>query len=250
MSTRAASILQRGLMFATRLVAAPECATVSRAWVPAARLVSRHMPAPARVGALYHSSAASLSMADAVQRELEHEKEQVADGESALNAPHAGWTISTDAGSTIMKLSKQAGGELVEVIVNTVEQEDDAFMGGEEEEDQNEPEYSITFRVDCTKGDQTLRYTCSYVENDQAPPGIEHVAVVPKGGISVEEQMSKYEGPAFMELDEGLQGAFAEHIAGHGVDADLGQYLCRLVYDKEQADYVSWLEKVQKWNKA
>jgi Mitochondrial glycoprotein len=202
---------------------------------------------PTRVGASYHSSSASLSLVEAIARELQHEQEQEKEEESALEVPHAGWSLHTDTASTVMKLTKEAGGEKIEVSINTVEQ-DDTYVGEDAEEE--EPDYSINFRVDCTKGGHTLRYTCSYVENDESPPGIEHVAMIPKGGYTMEQQITKYEGPTFAELDEGLQAAFAEHLAGLGIDANFGQYLCRLVYDKEQADYVSWLGKVHAWTKA
>lgn len=264
MSARAAAqILQRGAMFASRCSAqtADFSAAARTLLAPTARLggaARRGVPPPALLlqrAATYHTSSALFSISTAVERELVHEREQTSDNGSALETPLGGWALSTEASSTVMRLSKTGpDGEKVEVVVNTVEQDDETFMGGEDEEgeeqEEADPEYSLTFRIECTKGDQTLRYTCSYVENDQAPPSIEHVAVVPPGGLNVEEQMTTYEGPAYAELDEGLQAAFAEHLTLLNVDAELGQYLCRLVYDKEQADYVTWLEKLRKWSKA
>jgi complement component 1 Q subcomponent-binding protein len=48
----------------------------------------------------------------------------------------------------------------------------------------------------------------------------------------------------YQELDEKLQQAFEEMLAARGVTPDLGEFLMRLSEDKEQREYMGWLEKV------
>ena len=55
---------------------------------------------------------------------------------------------------------------------------------------------------------------------------------------------SLYTGPLFDELDDELQRQFTLYLEERGVNADLGAYLLRLVHDKEQREYMHWLEKV------
>jgi complement component 1 Q subcomponent-binding protein, mitochondrial len=54
-------------------------------------------------------------------------------------------------------------------------------------------------------------------------------------------------GPLFQELDADLQQEFAAYLEAKGITADLCQYLCRLVYDKEQQEYLRWMRKVLKF---
>lgn len=56
---------------------------------------------------------------------------------------------------------------------------------------------------------------------------------------------SAYTGPEFEELDEELQSQFKAYLEERGVTADLGGYLLRLVHDKEQREYMYWLEQVK-----
>lgn len=49
----------------------------------------------------------------------------------------------------------------------------------------------------------------------------------------------------FEELDEEVQAGLMAYLEERGVTADLGGYLMRLVDDKEQREYMTWLEHVK-----
>jgi len=53
----------------------------------------------------------------------------------------------------------------------------------------------------------------------------------------------------YVELDDRLLQEFPAFLEERGVDADMGAYLLGLVNDKEQREYRSWLENVQKFLK-
>ena len=49
----------------------------------------------------------------------------------------------------------------------------------------------------------------------------------------------------YEELDEEVQRQFGAYLEARGVTPDLGAYLLRLVHDKEQREYMYWLEQVR-----
>lgn len=197
---------------------------------------------PATALRSFRSAPPSFSLSNLIAQELEYEAEQKVT-ESALQAVPDGWSLLTKPSETLMKLSKKLGSEEIVVSVSTVDQEDSVQDDGADEGEGGEAAYPVTFSVDVVKDGQVLQFQCLYVENDQADPAVQDVAFFLK---SEEENVGKmYEGPRFAELDETLQSAFNDFVVARGVDANLGQYICRLVYDKEQEDYVAWLGKVK-----
>jgi hypothetical protein len=56
---------------------------------------------------------------------------------------------------------------------------------------------------------------------------------------------SAYTGPVYEELDEAVQAALGEFLGARGVGPELGAYLLRAVHDKEQREYMHWLERVR-----
>jgi len=51
-------------------------------------------------------------------------------------------------------------------------------------------------------------------------------------------------GPVFDELADPLRDAFAAYLEERGVNEDLGEFVRHALYDKEQREYIGWLEKV------
>lgn len=200
-------------------------------------VLGRSASTPSSAWRGFRTAPPSFSLANIISQELEYEAEQKV-SESALQAVPAGWSLQTKPSETLMKLTKQMGSEEIVVSVSTVDQED-----GLEDSEEGEAAYPVTFSVDVMRDGRVLQFQCCYVENDEADPYVQDVAFFLK---SEEDAIGKsYEGPRFAELDEKLQEAFKEFVVARGIDATLGQYICRLVYDKEQEDYVSWLGKVK-----
>lgn len=53
----------------------------------------------------------------------------------------------------------------------------------------------------------------------------------------------------FDELDEDVQKALEAYLRERGVDEKLGEYLMAAINDKEQREYVSWMQRVQEFVK-
>lgn len=56
-----------------------------------------------------------------------------------------------------------------------------------------------------------------------------------------------YEGPSFDALDGDLQGHLYSLLWARGVDRDLVRWIHAAAEDKEQAEYVKWLDEMDAW---
>jgi complement component 1 Q subcomponent-binding protein len=54
----------------------------------------------------------------------------------------------------------------------------------------------------------------------------------------------------FSQLDDKLQQAFVDYLAERGITAELGRYIIEYSADKEQREYMHWLEGVHTFLKA
>ncbi|CAM9996765.1 unnamed protein product [Ascophyllum nodosum] len=72
------------------------------------------------------------------------------------------------------------------------------------------------------------------------------VRVVP---ANVEADSSLYKGPAFNELDPHVQDGMLDYLKERSVDDDLAAFICMYADQKEQTEYVNWLEEVEKFVK-
>lgn len=54
----------------------------------------------------------------------------------------------------------------------------------------------------------------------------------------------------FSELDDKLQQAFMSFLSERGVNAELGQFIIEFSDDKEQREYMHWLEGVHSFLKS
>ena len=136
-----------------------------------------------------------------------------------------------------MSLSGQFGTETVTVDVMVNEQPDEEPF--ETEEGALDVDVGVVFAVQVAKGDDSLVFEC---KSDGSYLEVQHVAVEPTSGDVAD---SAYTGPVFEELDEEVQRQFGEYLEERGVTAELGAYPLRLVHDKEQREYMYWLERVE-----
>ncbi|CAK9020302.1 unnamed protein product [Durusdinium trenchii] len=59
------------------------------------------------------------------------------------------------------------------------------------------------------------------------------------------DSVSSYNGPEFEDVDEKLQESFDELLAEAGVNAELCDFIDAMALDKEQREYLRWLENVK-----
>lgn len=149
--------------------------------------------------------------------------------------PPPPFTLTETRGDTLMTLSRQFGSETINVDVMVNDQpEEEPF---ESEEGVLDVDVGVVFTAEVVKGDQSFVFEC---KSDGSYLSILHVAIEP-ANEDVED--SAYTGPVYDELDEEVQRQFQVFLEERGVNAELGGYLLRLVHDKEQREYMDWLEK-------
>lgn len=177
-----------------------------------------------------------FSLAKTLGEELSFEKEQYQKPEQISSGPPAPFKLTDTPGDTLLTLTRQYNGEEINVDLHVNNQPSAPFDDGSDGE---ETLNFVAFNVSVSKGDTSLVFEC---ESDGTSVNVNHVSCEPKDGI---EQESAYTGPVFAELDDGLQKHFHAYLEDRGITAELGEYLRFSIYDKEQREYIAWLEKVR-----
>lgn len=113
----------------------------------------------------------------------------------------------------------------------------------EDEDGVLDVDVGVTFNVAVTKGNESLVFDC---KSDGSYLEVFDVSLEPAEG---EIDESVYTGPVYDELDEDLQLQLRQYLEQRGVTAELGGYLLRLVHDKEQREYMYWLERMDQFVK-
>ena len=141
--------------------------------------------------------------------------------------PPAPFTLTETRGDTLMTLTRSFGAdETVTIDVAVNDQPVDVDVG-------------VMFSVQVARGPNSLVFEC---KSDGTYLSVMHASFEPTDG---EIEDSAYTGPVYEELDEEVQRQFGAYLEARGVTPDLGAYLLRLVHDKEQREYMYWLEQVR-----
>merc|ERR1719327_2516373 len=61
------------------------------------------------------------------------------------------------------------------------------------------------------------------------------------------DSVSSYNGPEFEDLDDKLQEAFDEYLAEIGMNTEVCDFIDAMALDKEQREYVRWLNTAKKF---
>lgn len=185
------------------------------------------------------AAACSSSLAESLRNELDYEKQNYEQPEELAAGPPAGFTLTESKGDTLMSLSKDFRGETLTVDIMVNDQPEEELV--EDESGALDADVGAIFTVTVSKGSKSLVFEC---KSDGQYFAVQHVSLEPANG-DVED--SAYTGPVYEELDEELQKHFEDYLAERGVDAELGAYLLPLIHDKEQREYMQWLEEVERF---
>ncbi|KAL3146728.1 hypothetical protein ABBQ38_014715 [Trebouxia sp. C0009 RCD-2024] len=190
---------------------------------------------------------ARSALTDILQEEIVHEKETYQPPEEVISGPPEGWQLTETPGDTHMTLKKTHGSEKIQIDLMVNDQPvDPGEVYQEMAEGDNEEvdvDVGVHFNASVTKGEQSLVFEC---KSDGTYLDIQHLSLE-LTDESPEE--STYTGPVYANLDEKLLQEFPAYLEERGIDADMGNYLLALVNDKEEREYKSWLEHVQKFLK-
>lgn len=195
--------------------------------------------------ASFHSSSLALApqLSSILTKEIKHEKTVSEKSEVVSAGPPAPFVLHSKLGDTAVSLTRDFNGEKISVdcSVNMQDSLGSLSFGGDEGEDESEMDEAadVQFNVTVTKADKALVFECI---SDGTYLDIRHVSLEPAEGIDSD---TVFTGPVFSELDSELQDAFREYVTERGINEDLGEYLRHLMFDKEQEEYLHWLEGVK-----
>jgi hypothetical protein len=184
----------------------------------------------------------SPQLSSILAKEIKHEKTVAEKSDVVAAGPPAPFVLHSKLGDTAVSLTRDFKGEKISVDCSVNMQ--DSLGGialGDDDEDESEMDEAadVQFNVTVTKADKALVFECV---SDGTYLDIRHVSLEPAEGIDSD---TVFTGPVFSELDSELQDSFREYVAERGINEDLGEYLRHLMFDKEQEEYVHWLEGVK-----
>ncbi|KAJ3167119.1 Mitochondrial acidic protein mam33 [Geranomyces variabilis] len=194
-------------------------------------------------------------------REIKHEKEQNVDGAvpeflADFKSANKEWSIRDEPRDKEVSLVREFGNEKITVLFNTdaLDEADELEQELEEGEEEQDAERSLPVPVSII------------IEKPSTPTAgaLEISATIQDGGFFIESadftaspvlahdataqgdwaRRSKYSGPFFGNLDEGLQEQFHAYLAERGLGEELADFVPLYVEYKEQKEYQAWLENV------
>lgn len=156
----------------------------------------------------------------------------------------SGWSLTEKAGDTTMVLKKQIRDltatiefQLVSPSYNNEQEEEE---GGGQMEPQETTDFSVS--VEKPNGNGAIFY-CTTVGSDEKYRFI--VGNVRYFSDQAEKtSISAYNGPEFEDLDDQLQTGIDEWLSALGINEELCDFVDAMAVDKEQREYMRWLNKI------
>mmetsp|Transcript_10504 Transcript_10504/g.26654 ORF Transcript_10504/g.26654 Transcript_10504/m.26654 type:complete len:273 (+) Transcript_10504:156-974(+) len=199
------------------------------------------------------TSQSTGTLGEILAEELKVEEEGYEKDEVLKAKTPADFTLTASPGDCQLELSKTYNGESISVVLSVTDFTDEIIDYGDEDFDDEEgqeadedgiyeeEETTIVFNVHVTKDNKTLTFECN---TDGIAFEVENIQLADDDGPL---DVIEYEGPNFNDLEDDLQDGFIDYLNERGVDFEFVQYLFALAVDKEQREYMSWLENVKKF---
>lgn len=194
------------------------------------------------------ASAAAGKVAQTVQSELKHEEEQYEQPKEIKTfLANSDFKFVDEDGDVNMMLERSVGNKVARIewqLTNPYAPEGD--MEGEEDGGQEATEFVIT--VENKEGTSGVSFYCSTQGGEDHRYIIGHV----KNYSTAEEKegVSSYNGPDFEDIDDKLQESFDEYLAEVGMNNEVCDFIDAMALDKEQREYIRWLQNTKKFLEA
>lgn len=194
------------------------------------------------------------SLREALQAEIDFELENPSAVENLPSEPPSPWTLTESLGDSALVLKRPFNSE--EIIVTVIADEagndepgrpdQETPLDPEEQRDFDDLDVGIVAEARIIRNNNALdinfRTDGTYVQVLDVSLGSPDDA----GSEKPMESQTEYAGPRYEELDEVVQHAFDDYLQMRGITAEFGEYLMKLTEDKEQREYLHWLQKVHK----
>ncbi|SBT44943.1 mitochondrial acidic protein MAM33, putative [Plasmodium ovale wallikeri] len=191
------------------------------------------------------ASSEAQKLSEVVKSEVQHEKSNYEAPENIKKfLQTSGWKFEEQEGDVNMVLTKNVDGMKIIIDFQLVS----PFQAEGENEAQAEmTDFSVTVEKPNKQGGIT--FYCTTLQNDEKfryMIGNVKYYKNEEGKNSV----SAYNGPEFEDLDDSLQTSLDEWLANLGVDSELCDFIDSCSIDKEQREYMSWLQNISNFIEA
>jgi complement component 1 Q subcomponent-binding protein len=209
----------------------------------ALRALNAGLPKP--LEARGFASAAAGKVSQTLQAEVKHENEQYEQPKEIANfLKNTEFKFIDEDGDVNMALEREVGDKVAKIEWQlTSPYAADMEMEGEDDGSQEATDFVIT--VENKDGTSGISFYCSTQGGEDHRYVIGHV----KNYSSAEEKenVSSYNGPDFEDIDDKLQEAFDEYLAEVGMNNEVCDFIDAMALDKEQREYIRWLQISQKF---
>jgi len=219
-------------MFASRVV------SLAKAVRP---MVSRTVQAKPALS-VFSNARLNSSLAESLQKELKHEQgEQEVDQEflDIQKLVLKSFKLQDNVGEGVVKLTREHKNETIEVVFDCQDVEEEEAEA--EEGEDPELDVGVNFEVIISKPSANARLIAQCLGTAEGT-SIRNVRHLPLD--KPVDDVEGYTGPTFEDLDEELQEGIAHYLEARKIDSDFGYFVLAYATDKEQREYVNWLNKV------
>jgi complement component 1 Q subcomponent-binding protein len=185
------------------------------------------------------ASAAASKVAQVLQAEVKHEEEQYEQPKEIKDfLKGSDFKFVEEAGDVNMMLERDFGNKVARIEWQLTSPY--APDGEMEEDDAQEDSTDFVVTVEDKEGSAGLSFYCS------TQGGEDHRYIIGnvKNYSSAEEKegVTSYNGPDFEDVDDKLQEAFDEYLADVGLNSEVCDFIDATATDKEQKEYIRWLQ--------
>jgi len=181
-----------------------------------------------------------------LQAEIKHEEEQYEQAKEIKSfLDKSDFKLLDTEGDVNMMLERDVGDKRVTIEWQLTSPFDPtADVEGEQEGYEHEAtDFCIT--LESKSSNAGLSFYCS------TQTGEDHRYVI--GNVKAfataeeKESISAYNGPEFEDIDDKLQEAFDEYLAEVGMNNEICDFIDAMALDKEQREYIRWLNNTKKF---
>lgn len=197
----------------------------------------------------FSTDSSVTALLDVLKKETEHENKVYTKPPTEDYLKETGWKLHETVGSSEVSLTREQAGKTLTVDFQLTTR----FRDEVEEEEQDSPESGPVESPEVTDFSVTIAspngsgaiFQCTTVLNTE-----KFRFIIGNIGVyeSLEEKNSDtaYSGPEFEDLDDGMQHAIDEWLVSLGVDNNLCDFIDAKATDKEQTEYMRWLNVMSK----
>ncbi|EQC34039.1 hypothetical protein SDRG_08254 [Saprolegnia diclina VS20] len=159
--------------------------------------------------------------------------------------------ITDTPGNVGITLKSKTANEIIDINFNVQDVAEPEAGEYEDEEEEAEGDYEGDEEDDVLP---SIRFTARIVKNNEALIfdcvassilTIDSVMHLEENADEVDN--SAYHGPRFIDLENDVQEAFADYLNDRHINDDLANFIMEYADLKEQKEYVTFLENVQKF---